>query len=91
MFGGNKKPPYPLGFMRNVARLYLRTPHQISLDTDIIPSPDLAFVYERAMNTYKERNPGVDMGTVMFVPPGELVINSRTSQVFLPSNASAFL
>lgn len=69
MFGGNKKPPYPLGFMRNVARLYLRTPHQISLDTDIIPSPDLAFVYERAMNTYKEKNPDVDMGTVMFVPP----------------------
>jgi hypothetical protein len=72
VFGG-KAIPYPLGFMRNVPRLYLRTLHQMSLDTDIMPSIDLAAEYERALAEYEHNNPDAKMSTVLFVPPGLLL------------------
>jgi hypothetical protein len=78
-----KGVPYPVNLMRNVPRWYLRTPHVLMLDCDMIPSIDLAYEYERAYDEYSREHAGADMGKVAFVAPG--IMTSITCIAFLAS------
>ena len=68
----NKGVDVPTNALRNVARQYIRTPHVLVLDCDLVPSNGLAYEYERVVSEYgnsvegKER----DMTKVAFVIPG---------------------
>jgi hypothetical protein len=65
----SKGIPYPVNLLRNVALRYVTTPHVMTLDIDLVPSPKIGSEYRRAVAelTMKQK---LNVTRIALVAPG---------------------
>ena len=86
----SKGIPYPVNLLRNVALRYVTTPHVMTLDIDLVPSPKIGQEYRRAVAelTMKQK---FNVTRIALVPPGldEEVLLSKVHMI--PLQLSSYL